>query len=83
MVTVHTMLALTAANFPAWEILVIFDVFTVLAQNPSCFCNDGMQFSRRAVSGSDGGKVGTPAVNFLPVRHRAMSILCVHDGRLE
>lgn len=36
------------------------DMRGVLAENPTCFCNGGMQFSRRVVSGPDGGSAGIP-----------------------
>lgn len=36
------------------------DMRGVLAENPTCFCNHGMQFSRRAISGPDGGRTGIP-----------------------
>ncbi|RAL06636.1 uncharacterized protein BO97DRAFT_22238 [Aspergillus homomorphus CBS 101889] len=36
------------------------DMRGVLAENPTCFCNDGMQFSRRVISGAEGRRAGIP-----------------------
>lgn len=36
------------------------DMRGVLAENPTCYCNDGMQFSRRAIAGPDVGHSEIP-----------------------
>lgn len=36
------------------------DMRGVLAENPTCDCGDGMQFSRRTIAGPDSGKTKIP-----------------------
>ncbi|KAB8229416.1 uncharacterized protein BDW43DRAFT_288316 [Aspergillus alliaceus] len=36
------------------------DMRGVLAENPTCYCDHGMQFSRRGIAGPDGGRARFP-----------------------
>lgn len=52
------------ACYSCGEFACFGDMRGVLAENPACFCDHGMQLSRRAIAGADGGETRIPRSKF-------------------
>lgn len=56
------------------------DMRGVLAENPTCYCDDGMQFTRRAIAGPDGaGRVNIPRSIFYQCATGGVYVFWTHD----